>query len=135
MDKDTIIQELEAIVAFADTPQDAARRAFRLAVALAATPDTTSSGYQFAEKDVIAMSELVRNDNKIAAIKLARQVTGIGLKEAKHYVDTIITPASNMRNIESRIRELQVSWVRKSNCTPIEMTVGSAEPASGPHGD
>ena len=54
--------------------------------------------------------------NKIAAIKLVRQQTGMGLKEAKDYVDALqrgttpVTPTSNAPpvNLEAEVRTLLV---------------------------
>ena len=40
-------------------------------------------------QDLAAISVLVAQSNKIAAIKRVRELTGVGLKEAKDYVDRL----------------------------------------------
>ena len=48
-------------------------------------------GYDHKEEPTLAerAAELVKQNRKVSAIKLVRGETGMGLKEAKHYVDSL----------------------------------------------
>jgi ribosomal protein L7/L12 len=52
-------------------------------------PDSTASGNQLSVREREEMLELLRQGKKIHAIKICRNLTGCGLKEAKEMVETL----------------------------------------------
>jgi hypothetical protein len=52
-------------------------------------PPVRSTDISLSGPDLAAIGALVARDNKIEAIKRYRQLTGVGLKEAKDYVDRL----------------------------------------------
>ena len=88
-----------------------------------ATPPARRNSVALSSADLAAISALVAGDNKIAAIKRVRELTGLGLKEAKDYVEAMplaaladlptpaLHPAVNT-NLPRRI------WPRYRRCWP-----------------
>jgi len=72
-----------------------------------ATSPARHNSMAISSADIAAISALAAGDNKIAAIKRMRELTGLGLKEAKDYVEALplaapadpptpaLTPAAN----------------------------------------
>jgi ribosomal protein L7/L12 len=54
-----------------------------------ATPPARHNSVAISSADIAAISALAAGDNKIAAIKRVRELTGLGLKEAKDYVEAL----------------------------------------------
>jgi hypothetical protein len=52
-------------------------------------PPSIVPARKIADADMIEISALLAGGNKIAAIKRYRELTGVGLKEAKDYVDRL----------------------------------------------
>src|SRR3954471_5873360 len=54
-----------------------------------ATSPARHNSMAISSADIAAISALAAGDNKIAAIKRMRELTGLGLKEAKDYVEAL----------------------------------------------
>jgi len=56
-----------------------------------------------ADPDLVEITALLARGNKIAAIKRVRELTGLGLKEAKHYVEQL--PFAALRDLPAPVAQ------------------------------